>query len=295
MEIKLLLKDYFKSDINNFIQKTPNVYSLEVCNKKYILKLVSAKCIKINSFLVQENIDIVSLPFKKFKTKKGVYFLYEYQVELDIPNQTKAKHLLELTNLLHDKTKYEKKLSSKNFKYLYRTYKKIDYKFQMLEMYIRESEIKNNKNDCDWILLSKYHVFLDAKIVMYNLQKKIHDYIDKKTNVLYSLNHGNPNISHIYNNKLISMDSSYLGLFVSDIAKLYINCDHINIDWYTLINEVLSKYDNEFYKIYFKFMVLYIYMINVDLNVIDLGVSSNKYIQISRKISIFLQNFESYQ
>lgn len=293
--LEKLLNKYFNSKIENVNNVTQNVTLFTIDNQKYIVKLVSSKCNEIYNFIATEQINCISYPLKKFKVKDGLYFLYKYEKELEFPSVKKTQQLLDVINDLHKKTSYERKLNKKNFKYLYRTYKKIDYKFQMLEMYIREAEVKQNKNDFEWVILSKYSIFLDTKMMMYSLQKKIHDYVDDKISVIYALNHGNPNLTHLYNKKLISFDNSYLGLFVSDLAKLYVNCDHINIDWFTLIDQTLSPYGNNFYKIYFKFLVLYIYVINIDFDLVDINNACNKYIQLSRKISTFTKNFESYK
>ncbi len=290
-----LLSKYFNKELTNVNNVTANVMLFTIDSQKYIIKLVTPKCNEIYNFIATEQVNCISYPLKKFQTKEGLYFLYKYEKELDFPVVKKSQQLLEVINELHSTTSYEKKLNKKNFKYLYRTYKKIDYKFQMLEMYIREAEIKQQKTDFEWVMLSKYYIFLDTKIIMYNLQKKIHNYIDDKISVVYSLNHGNPNLTHLYNKKLISFDNSYLGLFVSDLAKLYVNCDHINVDWFSLIDHTLSPYENNFYKVYFKFLVLYIYVINIDFDLVDLSNACNKYIQLSRKISVFLQNFEEYK
>ncbi len=290
-----LLENYFNSKVTNINKVTENVTLFVINNKKYIIKLVSSKSNEIYNFIISQQVQSVSYPIKKFKTKEGMYFLYTYESELNFPILKKTQQLVDAINVLHKSTSYEKKLNKKNFKYLYRTYKKIDYKFQILEMYIREAEVKQSKTDIEWIMLSKYNIFLDTKIIMYNLQKKIHTYIDDKISVIYSLNHGNPNINHLYNKKLISFDNAYLGLFVSDLARLYVECDHINLDWYTVINQIIEPYGNDFYKIYFKFLVLYIYVINIDFDLVNLNNACNKYIQIGRRISMFLQNFESYR
>lgn len=293
--ITKLLNSYFKGEINNINKVTKNVTLFTINNKKYIIKLVSYKTNEVYNFITSQQVQSVSYPIKKFKTKDGIYFLYNYEQELNFPTVKKTQQLVDAISELHKSTSYEKKLNKKNFKFLYRTYKKIDYKFQILEMYIREAEVKQAKSDIEWIMLSKYNIFLDTKIIMYNLQKKIHNYIDEKISVIYTLNHGTPNINHIYNKKLISFDNSYQGLFISDLARMYVECDHINLDWYTVINQTIEPYGNNFYKVYFKFLVLYIYIINIEFDLVNLNNACNKYIQISRKISIFLENFESYK
>ncbi len=293
--LKFLLQKYYECEIIEINKVTDNVTLFSANNIKYIIKFVTPKCRDIYDFLMTQQANSISYPIKKFTTKEGMYYLYNYEEELNFPTVKKTQHLIEAINELHNTTSYEKKLSSKNFKYLYRTYKKLDYKFQMLEMYIREAEIKQSKTDFEWVILSKYSVFLDVKNMMYDLQKKIHNYVDEKIGVVYCLNHGDPNLNHLYNKKLLSFDNAYLGIFVSDLAKIYVSCDHINLDWYSIINQIIEPYENKFYKIYFKFLVLYIYIINIDFDLVDVNNACNKYIQINRKITIFLKNFESYK
>ncbi len=294
-DLTRLLEKYFEDNIKNVNDITNNVSLFSIDNEKYIIKRVTPKCNEIYNFISTENVTCISYPLKKFQTKDGLYFLYNNEKEVEFTTLKKTQQLFECLNELHNLTSYEKKLNKKNFKYLYRTYKKIDYKFQVLEMYIREAEVKQHKTDFEWVILSKYNIFLDTKIIMYNLQKKIHDYIDEKISVRYSLNHGNPNLTHIYNKKMISFDNAYLGLFVSDLAKLYVNCDHINIDWNSMMNQIFENESNDFCKLYFKFLVLYIYIINIDFDLIDKNNACNKYIQLSRKISLFNQNFSEYK
>lgn len=294
-KIEIILKNYFNKEVTDIKQLTNVVTIIMVEDQKYILKLVTPKCEEVYNFIMTQQVEMISYPVKKIKVKEGMYFLYKYEEELKFPILKKTQQLFDALNILHKETSYEKKLNKKNFKYLYRTYKKIDYKFQILEMYIREAEAKQSKTDFEWVILSKYNIFLDTKIIMYNLQKKIHEYIDQRISVVYSLNHGNPDINHIYNKKIISFDNAYLGLFVSDLAKLYVNCDHINLDWHALIDKKLNEYNCNFYKLYFKFLVLYIYIINIDFDMIDINNACNKYIQLSRKISMVLKNFEDYK
>ena len=130
-------------------------------------------------------------------------------------------------------------------------------------MVIRESEERVKKTDFDWIVLSKYYIFLNAKKIMYQTQRKIHKYIDNHGNAIYSLNHGNLNLNHLLQKKLVSFDSGYIGIFVSDYAKLYVSLDEYEGNWFKEIEGKLNSYENDFYKTYFKFLVLYIYMINI--------------------------------
>ena len=60
---------------------------------------------------------------------------------------------------------------------------------------------------------------------MYQLQRKIHKYLDNKGTCIYCLNHGNLSLNHYVQKKLLSFDNGYVGIFVSDYAKLYVSLD----------------------------------------------------------------------
>lgn len=274
---------------------TSNVVLFKTIDEEYILKSVNSKCKEVYDFLKSQEVANVNYPVLTLNTKEGLYYIYKSLTKYKYPIYKQIGDFLESLDILHKSTAYEKKLSKKSFKYLYRTYKKLDYKFQLLEMYIRESEVKVDKTDYDWVVLSKYQVFLNVKPMMYDLQKKIHKYVDEEKPVIFSLNHGNPSLDHIINKQLYSFDNAYLGIFISDFAKAYVTLDHINVDWFTLIDELINPYGSNFYKIYFKFLVLYIYIISLDFDLTNSNNACNKYIQIARKIAVFTKNFDSYQ
>ena len=54
---------------------------------------------------------------------------------------------------------------------------------------------------------------------MYQIQRKVHKYLDNHGNAIYVLNHGNLNLNHCLQKKLVSFDNGYTGIFVSDYAK----------------------------------------------------------------------------
>ena len=102
-------------------------------------------------------------------------------------------------------------------------------------------------------------------------------------------------MNHFIQKKLISFDNGYTGIFVSDYAKLYVSLDDIEGMWYKEIEDKLNSYGNDFYKLYFKFLVLYIYIINLKFSSFDNHTVLNTYIQITNKINRFLTLTSNYQ
>ena len=195
---------------------------------------------------------------------------------------------------LHKKTGFTVRLNDINFKFFYRIYKNLDRIFQTLEMMVRECEERIKKTDFDWIVLSKYYIFLNTKKIMYQSQRKIHKYLDNHGNAIYALNHGNLNLNHFMQKKLVSFDNGYTGIFVSDYAKLYVSLDDLEGTWFKELESKLNSYENEFYKTYFKFLVLYIYVINLKFSSFEEHTILNTYLQISAKINRFLSLTSNY-
>ena len=288
------LEKNFNAKIENEVALSTDVTLLSFHNKKIILKEVNQKVLDIYHFLASENVDNVRLPIKKITDGKKIYLAFNYVKPINYPEEKQIIDLINVIHNLHQKTAFDIKLETKYFKFFYRMYQKLDRIFQTLEMWVRESEQKPNKDDFDWIILSKYHHFLDAKSVMYQLQRKIHKYVDNKGVAVFCLNHGNPSLEHFINHQLISFNNSYLGIFISDFAKLYVSLDHLNQDYFKEIERVLTSYQNNFYLLYFKFLVLYIYMISLNVDSYHRKHSVEIYLQLANRINKFLKLTNKY-
>ena len=294
-DLKNKIEESFKEKIIKEEAITFEVSLLQLGTGKIIVKRVSNKVKNTYDYLASQECKMVLYPLKQFIFEGDVYFIYKYMSKYNYPDIKKIDDLIDAMTLLHQKTSFTVKLSDKEFKYFFRIYKNLDRIFQTLEMFVRESEIKEEKTDNDWILLSKYNTFLKLKTIMYSLQRKIHKYIDSKGSVVYALNHGNLNLNHIIQKKLISFDNSYLGIFISDYAKLYVSIDDVEGEWFKEIDKKIKEYNNDFYKIYFKFLVLYIYIINLKITDINEFSVINSFNQIESKITRFLTLTASYQ
>ena len=293
-EFKLKLEEVFKDKIEKIEALTNNVTLLIFSKRKILLKKVNPKCKNTYNFLSSQNVNNVLFPIKQIVFNNEIFFAFSYQINLDYPEEKKIINLIELMDEVHKKTGFTVRLNDINFKYFYRSYKTLDRIFQTLEMMVRECEANPNKGDYDWIILSKYHIFLDCKKIMYQTQRKIHKYLDNHGSAMYALNHGNLTLIHMINGKLISFDNAYIGIFVSDYAKLYVSLDDIKGEYFKDFIKKLDSYENDFYKLYFKFLVLYIYMINLRLSSYSSVVILNTYMQIASKVNRFLNLTSSF-
>ncbi len=260
----------------------------------YVVKKTNRKSDKIYQYLNSQNVHNVVYPEKKYVLNNEKYLEFPYYDEIDYPSSKKLLNLKDAIMELHDKTKTMKVIKKRNMRYFYKIYYKLDMKFSLLELYIRECENNVNHNDNDWIILSKYHIYLDCKKELYRLQKKLHNLVDKNTSAYYAVNHFKPDITHLVNNSLISLDHAKIAIVTSDIAKIYVANEYIDIDWFNFVDSWLNNYEGEIYKVYFKFLVLYIFILNVNIDNVNEYTSLNSYVQINNKIKKFLLQFNTY-
>lgn len=293
-EFKEKVEEIFNKKITKIEALTFQVTLLSFNNVKYIIKKVNIKTKNIYDFLASQKVSNVMFPIKQFIFENELYFAYNFINDYDYPKEKKIYDLINVVHELHQKTGFTVRLNDSNFKYFYRIYKNLDRIFQTLEMLVRECETSQNKSDFEWIILSKYYIFLSTKKIMYQIQKKIHKYLDNHGNVTYALNHGNLNLNHFLQKKLVSFDNGYTGIFVSDFAKLYVSLDDIDGTWFKEIEGKINSYENDFFKMYFKFLVLYIYIINLRISSFDKHTILNTYIQIASKINHFLTLTSNY-
>ena len=293
-DFKEKLEELFKDKIIKIEALTLQVTLLSFETGKYIVKKVNVKTKNIYDFLASQKVENVLYPLKQFMYDNELFFIYKYIQDYEYPNEKKIFDLINTTYELHQKTGFTVRLNDSNFKYFYRIYKNLDRIFQTLEMLVRECETRSKKTDFDWMILSKYYIFISAKKIMYQLQRKIHKYLDNHGNAVYALNHGNLNLNHFLQKKLVSFDNGFTGIFVSDYAKLYVALDDLEGAWFKEIEGKIDSYSNDFYKTYFKFLVMYLYVINLRLSSFDEHTVINTYLQIAMKINRFLNLTSSY-
>lgn len=288
-----LIEEYLGLKIENYTKLTDNAYILET-DKIYLLKKSTKNLEPCYDYLKSQNVSNVLYPLKKFLLDGHRFLLFDYLSENKYPKEKKIYDLKNALFNLHEATKISKEAKKNNFKYLYRLYKKLDYKFRVIDSLISETELREVNTDFDWIILSKYSLFIDVKKEMYRLQMQIHQEIDKKISLFYAINHGRPSLSHLIDRSLISFDESRFGFIVSDISKFYCINEDIKIDWFSLIDEWLSYYQSPFYKTYFKFMTLYIFLINLNIDFKNEQITISNYVQVHNKLKKILIIFKDY-
>ena len=276
--------------------------------EKIIIKKSKDKVKNKYLFLKNEGLDNIIYPF--FNNKKDFitnyrnnnenlfcdecYYVMPYYDDNNVLNEKKAKDLLEQLQILHNKTAFNRKISIiKSKPKMEEIIKFLDYRFQLLEAYIRTVEAQKF-DEFTIPILKNYHYILECKSILIDKNKKIVKAIKEEKSVTYCFLHNNPKLDHLIiyegNKYLISIDNGVLGISSLDIAKFYIENNDINFDMNAHITEYFKQYDDDFYYDYFIFLVLFIYLKGLIID--DKGyITTQSFIFTTSSMKKFIKTF----
>ncbi|MGM9971333.1 MAG: hypothetical protein ACI35W_02855 [Anaeroplasmataceae bacterium] len=282
-----IVGDYKEKEILSIFD---NYAYLLLDGKKYLIRLVSKDI--INTYEILKNYDLnINHPIKLIEYDNKQYMLFRYNIPKG-ENIARAKAMIDSLKELHKKTYYDITIDSKSLERFNKIYKILDYRFTSLENSIRYLENTTIKGDYNWAYLSKYYIVLDAKKRLLKLQEEIIKEIKKGKSLKYCLCHGYPSIINYNSSKLDGFFYSKMAIPSSDIARFYV----LNDDIYDLINPIIKAWikdlGDKFYKIYFEFYVLYLYILSLDQALSINYESLYNYLQTTKKIRIFLKNYK---
>ncbi|MDE5714688.1 MAG: hypothetical protein K2I42_00990 [Anaeroplasmataceae bacterium] len=267
-----------KIHIGEYILETNSqgqTYLKKVASKKeydiYLDQLQYSKHLKKTIFEQNNNKEII------------LFFPYEDKTEATVQNQK----IINILKEIHEKSSYEITLKKEHFSNLNNLYKILDNKFSYFEMRIREIELSPYKNDVSWILLSKYNAILDAKLYLYDLQTDIFKSIDKNQIVQYGLIPKTIHKNYYNRQGLLPCFRLYYGPKSMLYTRIYLSLDKVE-----LIEEI-KKLD-AFNQKYFCFMVLYILILSLNLDIISSNHSISNYLLITNKIRSFIHTYKQY-
>lgn len=266
--------------------------------KYYLIEDLNNTYFHLYSLTKKEYLTYYEL-IKSKKIQKSIYELNyndRYYLLFDVPyNKSEDKvissKMLDLICDIYKEFSFSISLKKEHFRNLQNTYKVLDNKFTYLEMRIREVETSPIKNDISWIILSKYNIILDAKIYLYDLQQDLFKFIDNNESVEYGL---------IFN--AISKDAYKNGLIEPQFKEYYGPISSLLVRYF-LLNEnkeieekILSKISklDKFNQKFFCFLTLYIYVINIMLDITLNEYNINSYLQITRRIRSFIKIYGGY-
>lgn len=284
-------------DYLNVIDGYTNKELLSVFDKYAIVKLDDENyliCIAnkgiLNTYKILSSVsNNVNMPIKRIDKENKSFLLFKYNNPSG-DNIARVRGLFENIKTLHGKTIYDITIDEKALIKFDRIYKILDYRFTSIENSIRYLENTNIKGDYNWAYLSKYHIYLNAKGRLLKLQESMIKEIKKGLSLKYCLCHGYPSIVYFNKGQIDGFFESNIAIPSSDLARFYVLNDDLYDIITPLINSYLAELKNGFYKLYYQFFVLYLYILSID-QALSLNYESlYNYLQTSIKIEIFLKH-----
>lgn len=294
--INQVLKEEFNIDVKEVLDNTSKTKIIRCEDQNYLMKRYDESIERIYNFLQNSGTTNVIYPEKLngvimvSTNEHQKYYLTPYYDSTIIVPEKQALDLFNELATLHSKTAYPKKLTQKTSRQkIDEISKQLNYKFILIEEYIRSLETKTI-DEQTYNILSNYHYILDAKNELIRLQKRIILSIKDEEGVNYSFNHNNPKLDHLIKvkgfNYLTSLEKGKFGIESLDYAKFYIENEELNIDFKKLITNVLWQYESHFYYDYFRYLVLLIY-------IKKLSITNNLFINIKsfNKTAISIEKY----
>lgn len=211
-----------------------------------------------------------------------LFFDYEDLTE----NKAKAIKIIKILQEIHSKSSFEITLKKEHLSGLNNLYKVLDNKFAYFEMRIREIEMSPIKNDVSWIILSKYNIILDAKLYLYDLQQDIFKYIDKSEVIKYGFVYKNISLEAYNHGKLLPALNVYYAPISMVYCRAALSLEELDI------GKDIEKLDI-FNQKYFCFMMLYVYILNLNLEITLNNYSVSNYLLITQKIKSFITKYKT--
>lgn len=299
--INLDLVKYYEINLKDISPITLKTYKLVSDNNNNFFLKETSKTI-LNKYHYLENIGVSNVLYpilnkeNKYVSSNNNQFFYvtDYINEVKIRDDVKSSALFYELENLHNRTIIKKTLDPFKARIKFdEITNQLDYKFKSIESYVRQVESKP-LNMFSMPILENYYLILEAKKELVKLQKRLISSIKSRESVNYNFIHNNPSLDHILNvrgqNYLISLDKSKIGLDSLDYAKYYISNNFIDVDYKTLI---LNHYDSDAYSFnydYFKYLILYIYIMKINFTN-EQQVNARNFENVAINISKFNNDF----
>ena len=91
-------------------------------------------------------------------------------------------------------------------------------------------------------------------------------------------------------NYLVSIENGKIGISSLDLAKFYIECEELNLDFEEILANDYFKDKSSFYYDYFRFLVLYIYIKKIIINS-EKYLVAQSFINISNSVKKYFSTF----
>ncbi len=292
----------YQIKIDKNVPLTNKTYKI-VCdnNNCFFIKKVNHDLEEKYNLLASRGVSEIIYPYpnkdKKYLSQNNNinYYISDYIENGQLIENQIGFQLFNVLDHLHQMTTIDRQLSVDDAKPKFEEItSQLDYKFKLIENYIRFLETKSI-DKYSYIVLENYHILIEAKNEMIRLQKKIISAIKNKESVEYVFVHNNPKIEHLIMNKginyLTSIDHGKIGINGLDLAKFYVENNNLKLDFKKLIFEDKYSHKSEFYYDYFCFLVIFIYLKRIKFtndNIINMENVVHNALEIKNFMTIFL-------
>ncbi|HHU24606.1 MAG: hypothetical protein PHG08_05365 [Bacilli bacterium] len=268
--IKIINSDIYSPKSYKLFSEQGNCYFCKTTNKLAHDKYQFLAHLGINNVLFpKQNLN------QEFVTSfdGGYLYISDFLEEASIVKEVKANQMYRELKKLHHATSFARQLDASTARPKFdELTNQLDYKFRLLEHFVRSIELKPLGN-FSVPILENYHHILDAKTEMIRLQKRIIAIIKDKESVVFSFLHNNPKLDHILIVRgakyLTSLENGKIGINSLDLAKFYVENQDLNIDFSQIIKEYYQNEKSLFYYDYFRFLVLVIYIKRIVVHQLD--------------------------
>ena len=269
-------------------------------SKEYFLKVSPFNSSEKFKFLESLGVDNILYPYLNkeneyiTKQKGDSFYLMDYYKHVNLIDEVKAQNMIKELNKLHQSTIIKRQLSTRLARPKFEEItKELDYKFKILENYVRSVEYEN-LNVFSMPILGNYQYILDAKKELIMLQKRIINFVKAKEKVEYVYIHNRPSLDHILNikgvNYLISAENGKIGINSLDLAKFYLENDDLEINFEDLIVKNIFNTDSNFNYDYFRFLILYILIKKIIISN-EKYLTAQSFINVSESIRKYFSRF----
>lgn len=301
MDLNNNISEKYAIKINDIERLTNKSYKI-VCDKHncYFIKQVPKIVENKYTFLANQGVNNVLYPIlnkeRKYITEFNDknFYINDYIDNIVTKEESRAYNMFNALNRLHSSTTIKKQLSVTDSRpKIEEITKQLDYKFIVIEQYIRSLETKPIDR-YSMMVLEKYHIILNAKKELVALQKKIIMSIKDKDSVEFSFVHNNPKNDHLIMKNgyqyLTSISKGKIGISSLDMAKFYVENNDVNIDYKEIIFKDYYSQKNTFYYDYFRFLVFFIYIKSIHFSQNDI-INKENFVNICVKIEKFMNDF----
>ncbi len=206
-------------------------------SKEYVVKSVNSK---INNLL--SNVDLLKIksllmPIDTFKYNNLTYAIYEYLYDYSIEDKLKNSYLISDIYEIIERTHTVLTFDEKNYNRVMLIRTKFNNIFLKLDELQTHTESKKEKYKDDFDILESYHIFINCKKELYNIEKILNNNFQVGKPITYSLVIPDLSLKHYVKNKIINYDKAYFGYYADNILQIILE----NIENNIFIGSIIKK------------------------------------------------------